>query len=189
KRNAASESVASSADSSVKNLDLSAGANPTVTVIPRTEANPSPTAAVEEAAAARDNHWSLIEDQTFDVAQPANVLGAVNQQLAIIKPGGQLALEYRQGQFFGDGKGHDLWVYGPDQEQVNYAIFVKDDGSAQWQRIDINRRGFPQRAAGHDLGHHGVRRGRQVLIRNAGSYDLSIDAVTVVYKDMTGPAP
>lgn len=179
KRNAASESVAS----------IVVDASPTVTVLPTTEASPSPTPAVVEAIAAGDNHWSLIADQTFDVAEPANVLGAVNQQLAIIKPGGQLALEYREGQFFGDGKGQDLWVYGPDQQQVNYAISVKYDPSAQWQRIDINRRGFPQRAAGHDLGHHGVRRGRQVLIRNAGTSDLSIDAVTVVYKDMVGPAP
>ena len=132
--------------------------------------------------------WGLIADQTRDVADAANVLGTVNQKVAVIKPGGQLALEYREGQFFGDGNGADLRVYGPDQRPVSYLIFVRDDPSAQWQRIDTNRRGFPQYAAGHDLGHHGVKQARQVLIRNTGSTDLSIDAITVVYKDMAGTA-
>ena len=127
-------------------------------------------------------------DETRDVADEANVLGAVNQKVAVIKPGGQLALEYREGEFFGDGNGADLRVYGPDSGPVAYLIFVRDDPSAQWQRIDTNRRGFPQYAAGHDLGHHGVKQARQVMIRNTGSTDLSIDAITVIYKDMAGTA-
>lgn len=184
KRNAARETVVLTGESAASNLEVSASVSPTVAAEPQAQASPTPTVAVEEAVSAGDNPWSLIEDQTLDVAEPANALGAVNQRLAIIKPGGQLAIEYRAGQFFGNGNGNDLWVYGPAQEQVHYAIFVRPEETAEWQRIDINRRGFPQRAAGHDLGHHGLRQGRQVLIRNAGGHDLSIDAVTAVYKDI-----
>ena len=189
KRNVASENAALTVDSVAKNSEPSPVATATASPVPQTEATPLASPTADEAATTTNNPWSLIEDQTFDVAEPTNALGAVNHQMAIIKPGGQLALEYRAGQFFGDGSGNDLWIYAPDQEQVNYGIFVKDDGASQWQRIDINRRGFPQSAVGHDLGHHGLRRGRQVLIRNAGSNDLSIDAITAVYKDMARSAP
>ncbi len=188
RKNAGSESVASTSDSAAKSLELSTAASPTVTAIPNASASPSPPASVKEAVTASGNLWGLIADQTRDVADAENVLGAVNQKMAVIKPGGQLALEYREGQFFGDGNGADLRVYGPDQKPVSYLIFVRDDPSAQWQRVDTNRRGFPQYAAGHDLGHHGVKQARQVLIRNTGSTDLSIDAITVVYKDKAGSA-
>jgi hypothetical protein len=103
--------------------------------------------------------------------------------MASIKPGGQLALSYREGRFFGEGEGADLRVYGPKQERVSYLIFVRDDPASDWRRIDINRQGFPGGMAGHDMGHHGVRQARQVMIRNIGNADLSIDAATVVCKD------
>jgi eukaryotic-like serine/threonine-protein kinase len=186
RRNAGSEKVASTSDLAGSSQDPTAGASPAVTTVPKAEASPSPGPGVKQGAPASGNAWSLIADQTRDVADATNALGAVNQRLTVINPGGQLALEYREGQFFGDGNGTDLWVYGPDQKQVSYEIFVRDDPSAQWQRIDVNRKGFPQQAVGHDLGHHGLRRGRQVMIRNTGNSDLRIDAVTAVYKDKAG---
>jgi hypothetical protein len=103
--------------------------------------------------------------------------------MAVISPGGQLALEYREGKFFGDGHGADLRVYGPKQGRVSYLIFVRNDPAVEWERIDINRRGFPRGEAGHDMGHHGIRQARQVMIRNNGNADLRIDAVSVAYKD------
>ncbi len=127
--------------------------------------------------------WELISDQTSSVSEGKNALGAPDRQVAVIVPGGQLALAYLDGQFFGDGAGADLRVFGPEQDQVSYIVLVRDDPAGAWRRIDINRRGFPQGGAGHDMGHHGVRQARQVLIKNAANTDLQLDAVTVTYKD------
>jgi hypothetical protein len=127
--------------------------------------------------------WGLIPDQTTGVADALNALGAADRQTAVISPGGQLALEYREGKFFGDGHGADLRVYGPEQSRVSYLIFVRNDPAVEWERIDINRGGFPRGEAGHDMGHHGIRQARHVMIRNIGNADLRIDAVSVVYKD------
>ena len=127
--------------------------------------------------------WELIPDQTSGVADAANVLEVADQRMAVINPGGQLALEYRGGKFFGDGHGADMLVYGLEQERVSYLIFVRNDPAEKWTRIDINGKGFPRGEAGHDMGHHGVRQARQVMIRNDGNADLRIDAVSVKYKD------
>jgi hypothetical protein len=125
----------------------------------------------------------LIPDQTGGVADAANALGVADQRMAVINPGGQLALEYRAGKFFGDGHGADLQVYGLEQGRVSYLIFVRNDPAEEWTRIDINHKGFPRGEAEHDMGHHGVRQARQVMIRNDGNADLRIDAVSVKYKD------
>jgi serine/threonine-protein kinase len=130
-----------------------------------------------------DSIWEVIADQTTGATNAANALGAADQQMAVIGPGGQLALNYHDGQFFGDGQGADLRVYGPEGERISYLIFVRNDPAAAWERIDVNRSGFSQGVAGHDIGHHGVRRARQVVIKNNGNADLKIDAVAVVYKD------
>jgi hypothetical protein len=127
--------------------------------------------------------WELIPDQTSGVADAANASEVADQRMAVINPGGQLALEYRGGKFFGDGHGADLHVYGLEQERVSYLIFVRNDPAEEWTRIDINGEGFPRGEAGHDMGHHGVRQARQVMIRNNGNADLRIDAVSVNYKD------
>jgi hypothetical protein len=136
-----------------------------------------------EVIPAGNKLWELIPDQTGGVADAANALGVADQRMAVINPGGQLALEYRGGKFFGDGHGADLHVYGLEQGRVSYLIFVRNDPAEEWTRIDINRKGFPQGEAGHDMGHHGVRQARQVMIRNDGNADLRIDAVSVKYKD------
>jgi hypothetical protein len=145
--------------------------------------NPSTSPAAAESPPATNKPWDLIPDQTGGVADAENALGAADQQLAVITPGGQLALEYREGKFFGDGRGVDLRVYGPEQGRVSYLIFDKNGTAEDWGRIDINRKGFTRGEAGHDMGHHGVRQARQVMIRNDGNTDLRIDAVSIVYKD------
>jgi hypothetical protein len=136
-----------------------------------------------EVVSAGNKLWELIPDQTGGVADAANALGVADQRMAVINPGGQLALEYRGGKFFGDGHGADLHVYGLEQGRVSYLIFVRNDPAEEWTRIDINRKGFPQGEAGHDMGHHGIRQARQAMIRNDGNADLRIDAVSVKYKD------
>src|SRR5205807_1301688 len=112
---------------------------------------------------ASNNSWGLIPDQTTGVADAANVLGPVDRRTAVISPGGQLALEYREGRFFGDGKGADLRVYGPEHGRISYLIFVRNDPAEDWERIDISHKGFPRGGAGHDMGHYGIRQARQVM--------------------------
>jgi serine/threonine protein kinase len=145
--------------------------------------SPSTSPAAAGSLPVSNKPWGLIADQTRGVADAANALGAADRQTAVISPGGQLALEYREGKFFGDGHGADLRVYGPEQGRPSYIIFVRNDPAVEWERIDINRRGFPRGEAGHDMGHHGIRKARQVMIRNIGKADLRIDAISVVYKD------
>jgi hypothetical protein len=128
-----------------------------------------------ESLPAGNKPWELIPDQTSGVEDAANALGAADQQMAVISLGGQLALEYREGKFFGDGYGVDLRVYGPKQGQVSYLIFVRNDPAVKWERIGINRRGFPLGEAGHDMGYRGVRQARQMMIRNNGNDELRND--------------
>jgi serine/threonine protein kinase len=146
-------------------------------------ASPSTSPAAAGSLPGSNKPWGLIPDQTSGVANAPNALGAADRQTAVISPGGQLALEYREGKFFGDGHGADLRVYGPEQHRVSYFMFVRNDPAVKWERIDINRRGFPGGDAGHDMGHDGIRKARQAMIRNIGKADLRIDAVSVVYKD------
>jgi hypothetical protein len=163
------------ANEKVAAASVSAASNPAAS---------NPTAPPSSEVIPADNKlWELIPDQTGGVADAANALGVADQRMAVINPGGQLALEYRGGKFFGDGHGADLHVYGLEQGRVSYLIFVRNDPAEEWTRIDINRKGFPQGEAGHDMGHHGVRQARQVMIRNDGNADLRIDAVSVEYKD------
>jgi hypothetical protein len=146
-------------------------------------ASPSAAPASSVVIPAGNKLWELIPDQTGGVADAANALGVADQRMAVINPGGQLALEYRGGKFFGDGRGADLRVYGPEHGRVSYLIFVRKSPAENWERIDINRKGFPRGEAGHDMGHHGIPKARQAMIRNIGNTDLRIDAVSVAYKD------
>ena len=116
--------------------------------------SPSTSPAAAESLPASNKPWGIIPDQTSGVADAANALGAADRQMAVISPRGQLALEYREGKFFGDGNGADLRVYGPEQGRVSYLIFVRNNPAVEWERIGINRRGFRRGEAGHDMGHH-----------------------------------
>jgi hypothetical protein len=135
----------------------------------------SATVSPSTSPAAANKPWGLIPDQTRGVASAENALGMPDGQMAVISPGGQLALEYREGKFFGDGNGSDLRVYGPEQGRVSYLIFVRNDPAMEWERIGINRRGFSQGEARHDMGRYSVRRERRVMTRNNGNADLEYD--------------
>jgi hypothetical protein len=129
-----------------------------------------------ESPPAGNKPWGLIPDQTIGVVDAANALGVADQQMAVISLGGQLALEYREGKFFGDGSGVDLRVYGPKQERVSYVIFARKDPAVKWEQIGIYRGGFPSGEAGHDMGRRGVRQARQVMTRKNGNDDPTNDA-------------
>jgi len=145
--------------------------------------SPSTSPAAAGSLPGSDKPWGLIPDQTTGVAEAPNALGVADRQAAVISPGGQLALEYRAGMGFGNKHGADLRVYGPEQGRVSYLIFVRNGPDEDWKRIDINNKGFLRGEASHDMGHHGVRQARQVMIRNNGNADLRIDAVSAIYKD------
>lgn len=155
---------------------------------PIAAATPAPAPSPSPSLAS-NNLWEALSDLTSGTATAENALGEPDQRLAVIQPGGQLALTFLAGQFFGNGPGADLRVFGMGQGNISYAIFVRDDPAAAWQRVDVNRRGFPQGAADHDMGHHGVSQARQVMIRNDGKTELEIDAVTAMYKDQAVSAP
>ncbi|MGH9751754.1 MAG: protein kinase domain-containing protein [Blastocatellia bacterium] len=127
--------------------------------------------------------WKAIPDQTSKATNIESVLGELDEQVAIIMPGGQLALAYVAGQFFGDGAGVDLRIYGHEQDRGAYSIFLRDDPSEAWRLMDVNRRGFPRGVDQHDIHYHGVRWARQIMIKNIGGTELHIDAIGVVYKD------
>lgn len=149
---------------------------------PTVTPTPTPTPVTNQ-------RWAIVADQTQQVSAAENVLAEPDQTAAVIAPGGQLALELRAGNFFGDGPGADLRFHSTAQTPVNYTIFVRDDAAAAWQRIDINRSGFAQGVKGHDMGHHGVQQARQLLVRNNASTDLPLDAICALYLDQVVSAP
>ncbi|MBO0857248.1 MAG: protein kinase [Chloracidobacterium sp.] len=176
----ANENVAARDSAGNSKLDSTRSDQPAT---PGRNATASHSAAQTAPIAIGNKLWELIPDQTTGVSNAINALGLADRRMAVIDPGGQLALDYREGKFFGDGQGADLLVYGPERGQGSYIVYVRNDPAENWKRIDINRKGFIRGEAGHDMGHHGVKQARQVMIRNIGETDLRIDAVSVVYKD------
>ncbi len=150
---------------------------------------PSPVPSPEASPTEVQHHWQVIPSETLNVADAANAAGEADQNMAAIGAGGQLALEYRAGQLFGNGQGGDLRLTGPQQTAGSYLVFVRNDSAGDWRRIDINRRGLPQGVAEHDMGHHDIAEARQVMIRNIGKTELNIDAVTALYKDSVPREP
>ncbi|MGH9751755.1 MAG: protein kinase domain-containing protein [Blastocatellia bacterium] len=149
-------------------------------------ATPSPVSSPPVAPAPPSGltkFWEVIADQTSKATNIESVLGKQDGQMAIIEPGGQLALDYRAGQFFGDGDGVDLRIHGHKGDAGVYSIFLRDDPNQEWQPMDVNRRGFPQGVDEHDIHAHAFRLARQILIKNIGATELHIDAVEAVYKD------
>ena len=136
----------------------------------------------------KNQAWNAISEYTHDTLNAENALGSQDQKTATVLPGGTLALAYVEGQLFGDGPGGDLLIYGPQGDKASYTLFVRDDSNGNWIHVDVNRKGFPNGAAYHDMGHHGVNQARQIMIRNDAPTNLYIDAIIAVYKDQPGTA-
>lgn len=164
------------------------------------QSSPTPAVAVEATEQALDVHgaqgvaprevakveqvWSVVVDATHDTTAAADVLGPADQTMAVIAPGGALALAYRNGPFFYNGPGADIEIRGPDGGRTRYTIFAREDAAGPWLRFDVNDRGFRNGVAGHDMGHHGMERARQIMIKNVGDADLAIDAVTPLHLEL-----
>lgn len=149
---------------------------------PTVTPTPTPTPVMNQ-------RWAIVADQTQQVSAAKNVLAEPDQTAAVIASGGQLALELRAGSFFGNGPGADVRLHSTMPAPVSYTVFVRNDATAAWQRIDVNRSGFAQGIKGHDMGHHGVQQARQLLIRNEAKTDLALDAICVLYPDQVISAP
>lgn len=130
--------------------------------------------------------WTVVAEFTQDAKSAFNALGGPDEKVAAIMPGGTLALAYLAGEHFYNGPGADLRVVGPEAERTPYTVFVRESQDQKWVHVDINRSGFPQGRAIHDFGHHGIQRAAQVMIRNDGTVNLYIDAVSVLH---TQPEP
>src|SRR5262249_36802611 len=108
----ANERVAATRDSAISGQQVSTTSCQSAMPDRSATVSPSTSPAAAESLPAGNKSWELIPGHTGGVVDAANALGATDQQMAVIKPGGQLALEYREGKFFGDGHGADLRVYG-----------------------------------------------------------------------------
>lgn len=160
---------------------------------------PTPAAAVEateqaldaggaQAVAPRDaasveQMWTVVADATRGATDATEAIGPVDQKTAVIAPGGALALAYRNGPFFYNGPGADIEIRSPGGERTRYTIFAREDAAGPWLRFDVNSLGLGNGVAGHDMGHHGMERARQIMIKNEGGAALSIDAVTPLHME------
>ena len=139
----------------------------------------SAPAAAPAPPAAHD--WSVVVEGTSGVMNATAALGARDDSVAVIAPGGTLAIRFIPGRGFSDAGGADVRVYGPAGQPTFYRLFARDEPGGPWVRFDTNRRGFPDGAASHDMGHHGVQHAHEIMILNAGSADLRIDAIEPLY--------
>ncbi len=165
-----------------QNVAYAAAHTPTIQpVAPAVEpvATPAPVAPASP--------WMVIEDQTQAVTDAAHAL-ATDEQFTVIEPNGQLAVALTDDQFFGNGAGADIQIHGASAQQTSYRVFVRDAANAAWQRIDVNRKGFAQGTAQHDMGHHGIVRAQQVLIRNDSVSTLQIDGIAMTYPNLVARA-
>lgn len=138
---------------------------------------------VPREAASVEQLWTVVADATHDATDAAEAIGPVDQKVAVIAPGGTLVLAYRNGPFFYNGPGADIEIRGPGGERTKYTIFAREDAAAPWVRFDVNSLGFGNGVADHDMGHHGMERARQIMIKNEGGASLAIDAVTPLHTE------
>lgn len=120
--------------------------------------------------------WRIDAESTRATRNETDALGAPDSRMATVLPGGTLALVYN-GEAFFNGEGADVQIVGRKGDRTPYAIFARTEGSGDWVRIDLNRRGFPNGSASHDFGHHGLARSNAILIMNDGATNLNVDAV------------
>lgn len=140
-----------------------------------------PAASASGSAERVDGLWTLVPDSTRDAADAEAVLGSPDQKVAVIAPGGSLAVALRGGGYFYNGSGPDIEIHGRDGERSRYTVFARADPSGPWLRFDVNGRGFPNGVAAHDMGHHGMERTRQIMIKNEGGATLAVDALTPLH--------
>ena len=177
----APDGTAASVDSTEQSLEASNGLlnPPPAGALDR----PGPESATEASAhsdAPREAElWNVIVEFTKETTDAANALGAPDGRLAVIAPGGSVALARPDGPFY-NGDGPDVQAHGPREQRVSYTIFAKSGPDDAWVQFDLNRRGFADGTASHDFGHHEIQRAQRIMVRNDGTSLLYLDAVTAL---------
>ena len=139
------------------------------------------TPALSPVAVVQNKRWEVITDQTQLTSAVENIATEADGQVAVLAPGGQIALAWQGETAFNNGAGADLQLHSPQTEAVSYSVWVRNQTQDAWQRVDVSHQGFSEGTRGHDMGHHGIRTARQVLIRNEARQNFVLDAVTPVY--------
>lgn len=140
----------------------------------RVDAPPAP-------ATTNDQRWTLVAADTRETTDADAILGKPDGRSATIHAGGSVALAYAGGMAFYNGEGADVRLDGPADEVTRYSMFARGGSQEPWRRFDVNRKGFPSGFVLHDFGHHQIEQATQILIRNDGSMNLRIDAVTPLH--------
>lgn len=154
---------------------------------PEAPASVAPTEHTEQQVDApipptnNDQLWTLVADDTRETTDADAILGKPDGRSATISAGGAVALAYAGGMAFYNGEGADVRLDGPAGQVTRYTIFERGGPQERWLRFDVNRRGFPSGFVLHDFGHHQIEQATQILIRNDGSMNLHIDAVTPLH--------
>jgi hypothetical protein len=125
--------------------------------------------------------WTIVVDDTRETTDADAMLGKPDGRSAAISAGGTVALAYAGGMAFYNGEGADVRLDGPADKATRYTIFARGRSQERWLRFDVNRRGFPGGFVLHDFGHHEIEQATQILIRNDGSINLYVDAVTPLH--------
>lgn len=142
-------------------------------------ANPTGPPGTEGLIA--DRTWTLVAEATREVSEGDQALGTSDQKVATIAPGGSLAVTLRAGEYLYNGEGPDIEIHGPEGERTRYTIFARADTAGSWVRFDVNSVGFRNGMVAHDMGHHGLERARQIMIKNESGATLAIDALTPLH--------
>lgn len=170
-------------DATEESLESPGGPRPTQP--PRRTDRAGPASAAEAAARSEAPHGgeasSVIAEFTRETTDAANALGAPDGRIAVIAPGGSLAVAWTDGPFY-NGHGPDIRVHGPLGHRVPYIIFARTGPDDAWERFDVNRKGFSDGTAAHDFGHHGITRAQRIMIRNEGTSPLYLDALMPLYR-------
>lgn len=144
-----------------------------------------PASAADAATRSEAPHGAeasnVIAEFTRETTDAANALGAPDGRIAVVAPGGSLAVAWTDGPFY-NGHGADIRVHGPLAHRVPYIILARSGPEDAWAQFDVNRKGFPDGTASHDFGHHGITRAQQIMIRNEGTSSLYLDAVTPLHR-------
>lgn len=127
--------------------------------------------------------WSIVSAESREVKNPSNALGAPDGRVTVVFPGGTLAMAYAATKYFYNAHGADLQIHGPEGDRTPYTVFARDHADDKWVRFDSNRKGFAGGVAAHDMGHHGIERAREIMIRNDGTINLYIDALTPLHRE------
>ena len=144
---------------------------------------PTGTPTMADGHEAEGVLWQSIPEFTSDTKNAAHALGEPDGRTATVLAGGTLALAFGDGEFFYNGPGADVHVYGPKNDRTPYTIFATEQATDEWIRFDLNRQGFPTGDAAHDFGHHGLSRVSRIMIRNDGAINLYIDAIVPLHRE------